>query len=82
MRKEVTKLNNDATVSVRDYEVTGCIRNKESMEIIHKGERMILNVEQLENDVKGFSPKLKSKLPGGKDYRLYIYSWNPKEVEL
>jgi hypothetical protein len=82
MRKEVTKMNNDATVSVRDYEVTGCIKNKESMDIIHKVERMILNVEQLENDVKVFSPKLKSKLPGGKDYRLYNYTWKPVHIEL
>jgi hypothetical protein len=82
MRKEVTKMNYDDTISVRDYEVSACIRNKESMEIIHKGERMTLSVEQLENDVKGFSPKLKSKIAGGKDYRLYNYVWNPIEVEL
>lgn len=82
MRKEVTKMNNDDTVSVRDYEVTGCIRNKESMEIIHRGDRMTLNVEQLENDVKNISPKLKSKIEGGKDYRLYSYDWKPDHVEL
>lgn len=82
MRKEVTKMNHDDSISVRDYEVSACIRNKESMEIIHKGEKMTLNVEQLENNIKDVSPRLKSRIPNGKDYRLYSYVWKPIEVEL
>ena len=82
MRKEVTKMNDDNTVSVRDYEVNSCIKNKESMEIIHKGDRMLLTFDQLENDIKNVSTKLKSKIANGKDYRLYSYIWNPVEVEL
>jgi len=82
MRKEVTKMNDDATVSVRDYEVNSCVIKNENMEIIHNSDKMTLTPEQLENICIRISAKLKSKIANGKDYRLYSYAWNPDEIEL
>jgi virulence-associated protein VagC len=65
-------------VSIRDYIVRKCILENVSLKIIHEGEYMILNPDDLKN--KSFQltkQKFDSKFIDNKKYELMDFYWNP-----
>ena len=84
MRVEIKKspAETRGCVDIRDYVVRQCLVNDECAEIHHAGDVMTLTPEQLKNDVVSKSPLIKTKIPGGRDYYLFAYDWNPEKTEL
>ena len=81
MRKEVKKLY-EGKAEVRDFEVHQCMTKNESMTITHDGEKMTLSPEELLTRRVSISRTFETKIPGGKNYKLFGYIWEPDEVEL
>ena len=81
MKKEIKKLY-EGKIELRDYDVHNCILNNQKMEVVHSGDRMILDVKDLVLKRVSVSKTFKSKIQGGKDYTLFGYVWEPEEVEL
>lgn len=81
MIKIVTTLFN-GTAGLKNYDVRKCIADNDKMEVIHNGEKMTLSCEELDSKHVSTSPLFKSKIPGGKDYKLLGYVWNPDIMEL
>jgi hypothetical protein len=79
MRLTVKKLYN-GNVELRDYNVLDCINRNDSCIVVHDGKSMTLNPTQLKmRNLKISDITFKSKIPGGKDYKLYAYKWIPNE---
>lgn len=76
MEKIVTKMY-QGMVEVRDYEVEQCIRRGENMTIRYKSDIMTLTPEELTSKCTSISNTIYSRIPGGKDYKLHGYDWNP-----
>ena len=81
MRKEIKKLY-EGKIELRDYDVHKCILNNEKMEVIHSGDRMMLDAKDLTLKRVSVSKTFESKIEGGKSYKLFGYVWEPEEVEL
>lgn len=71
------KLWRGAEVSVRDYIVELCIKNKEPLRIVWKGKTMTIPVDKLPNyTTTGKRFKSLNPMSGGiEDYSLYDYEW-------
>jgi len=67
---------------LKDYDVRKCIADGEKMEVTYEGDMMTLSCEELTSKKGSVSQVYPSKYPGGRDYRLIGYEWNPDEVEL
>ena len=82
MRRNVTTLPN-GEARLKDYDVRKCIADKDKMEVTYRGDMMTLSYEELTSKLVFTSEKIyKSQFPGGKDYKLLGYDYNPDEVEL
>jgi hypothetical protein len=65
-------------IELRDYDVQSAIRAGRSIQVVLNGDSMILSPEDLDQNVVMTSKPMKSKMSGGKDYRLLGYLWNPE----
>lgn len=75
MRKTIKKTYK-GQVDLRDYDVEKCIEKKHNMEIVHKGQRMLLSWQELSSKRISVSEEFGGQL-GGRKYKLYGYVWNP-----
>jgi outer membrane lipoprotein-sorting protein len=75
MEKKVKKLYKGC-VDIKSYDRAECIDKKETLVIIHDGQRMTLGPRDIKMKIKAKSAKFTSKT-GGEDYYLYSYKWNP-----
>lgn len=64
-------------IELRDYDVESAIRTGSPIKVVLNDESMILSPDELEGSVVMKSKPMKSKMSGGKDYRLYGYAWTP-----
>jgi hypothetical protein len=81
MRRNVTRIYK-GEAGLKDYDVRKCMADGDKMEVTFEGDKMTLSCEELTSKRGSVSAVQKSKYPGGKDYRLIGYEWNPDEVEL
>lgn len=82
MRRNVTTLPN-GEARLKDYDVRKCIADKDKMEVTYRGDMMTLSYEELTTKLVSISERTyKSQFPGGRDYKLFGYDYNPDEVEL
>lgn len=63
-------------VDVKSFDRKNAIDKKESIVILHKGQKMTLSANDVKVKIKAKSPLQTSKI-GGEDYYLYSYKWNP-----
>ena len=80
MKKTVRKTYR-GQVEIKDYDVEKCIKENHDMDIFFNGDKMTLTTKELVSKRTSISKEFKSSI-GGKDYKLYGYMWNPKEITL
>jgi hypothetical protein len=79
MERRVTKpyvVDGITLVSVKDYDVDYCIKNKEVLHIKYLDGVMTMDPDSLVSKEVMRSGFFKSKT-GGQDYRLVSYKWEP-----
>lgn len=77
MRKPVkTLFQNGTLVSVRDYEVEGCIKRNDAMHIVFGDQTMTMDPDSL-RDKKVLTSDIIPSSYGNKGYRLISYKWEP-----
>ena len=84
MQKEVKKTYLGC-VEINNRFVNECLEKKESLSIVHDGDKMTLTPEELiSKEVKLHnSDQIRpSTIKGGPSYKLIAYEWNPDETEL
>lgn len=81
MEKLIRKLYKGC-IELRDYDVQECIQKNLNMKVRYGGEIMTLSPADLSNRMVRKSPTVfKSKILGGKDYKLCAYEWEPDETD-
>jgi hypothetical protein len=83
VEKDVETIH-DGQVYPKSYDVERCIKKNLSLLLTYKGDdktqygkKMLLSVEDLKYKRVSTSQIYPSKFPGGQDYRLYGYLWEP-----
>lgn len=69
----ILKISN-CRIAVRDYKIKECLKNKEDLDIRHKGKQMIIKYGDLKSKILKVSDEIYND---GQDYQLYFYRWNP-----
>lgn len=64
-------------VELRDYDVESAVKAGRSITVVYDNQSMVLSPEQLEENILMISKPMKSRMSGGRDYRLFGYQWNP-----
>ena len=81
MERVIKKLYRDC-IELRDYDVQDCIQRNETMKVKYDRDVMTLSPGDLVNKlVRKSTTTFKSKIPGGKDYKLCAYDWNPDDSD-
>jgi len=80
--ERIIKTSYNGCVALRDFDVEKCIKTNENMKVVYSGDTMMLSPEDLQKKLVRVSDLQKNKIPGGRDYKLYYYQWEPQEIEL